>query len=163
MKKSHMILALSALAFAGASCSRKTAAPKGIDTANLDTIVSPKADFYDYACGGWMKANPLKPEYSRFGTFDQLAENTREQVRGLVDSLASATAERGTNARKVADLYRMGMDSVRLNNEGAAPLKPTSKSLLQLLVRKFSTLWLQCPALACSLEQACRPTLPTQT
>ncbi len=123
MKKSHMILALSALAFAGASCSQKTAAPKGIDTANLDTIVSPKADFYDYACGGWMKANPLKPEYSRFGTFDQLAENTREQVRGLVDSLASATAERGTNAQKVADLYRMGMDSVRLNNEGAAPLK----------------------------------------
>ncbi len=118
-----MILALSALAFAGASCSQKTAAPKGIDTANLDTIVSPKADFYDYACGGWMKANPLKPEYSRFGTFDQLAENTREQVRGLVDSLASATAERGTNAQKVADLYRMGMDSVRLNNEGAAPLK----------------------------------------
>lgn len=117
-----MILALSALAMAGASCSQKSAAPKGIDAANLDTTVSAKSDFYDYACGGWMKANPLKPEYSRFGTFDQLAENTREQVRGLVDSLASATAEPGTNAQKVADLYRMGMDSVRLNNEGAAPL-----------------------------------------
>lgn len=117
-----MILALSALAMAGASCSQKSAAPKGIDAANLDTTVSAKADFYDYACGGWMKANPLKPEYSRFGTFDQLAENTREQVRGLVDSLANATAEPGTNAQKVADLYRMGMDSVRLNNEGAAPL-----------------------------------------
>ena len=117
-----MILALSALAMAGASCSQKSAAPKGIDAANLDTTVSAKADFYDYACGGWMKANPLKPEYSRFGTFDQLAENTREQVRGLVDSLASASAEPGTNAQKVADLYRMGMDSVRLNNEGAAPL-----------------------------------------
>jgi len=122
MKKANMILALSALAMAGASCSQKAAAPKGIDTANLDTTVSAKADFYDYACGGWMKANPLKPEYSRFGTFDQLAENTREQVRGLVDSLANATAEPGTNAQKVADLYRMGMDSVRLNNEGAAPL-----------------------------------------
>lgn len=122
MKKTNMIIALSALAFVGASCSQKTAAPKGIDAANLDTTVSAKADFYDYACGGWMKANPLKPEYSRFGTFDQLAENTREQVRGLVDSLAAATAEPGTNAQKVADLYRMGMDSVRLNNEGAAPL-----------------------------------------
>ncbi len=117
-----MIFALSALALAGASCSQKTGSPKGIDTANLDTTVAAQADFYDYACGGWKKANPLKPEYSRFGTFDQLAENTREQVRGLVDNLAAATAEPGTNAQKVADLYRLGMDSVRLNNEGAAPL-----------------------------------------
>ena len=119
-----MILALSALALAGCASGTKSGAPaKGIDIANLDTTVSAKADFYDYACGGWMKANPLKPEYSRFGTFDQLGENTREQVRGLVDSLASAAAEPGTNAQKVADLYRMGMDSIRLNNEGAAPLK----------------------------------------
>ncbi len=117
-----MIFALSALALAGASCSQKTGSPKGIDTANLDTTVAAQADFYDYACGGWKKANPLKPEYSRFGTFDQLAENTREQVRGLVYNLAAATAEPGTNAQKVADLYRLGMDSVRLNNEGAAPL-----------------------------------------
>ncbi len=117
-----MIFALSALALAGASCSQKTGSPKDIDTANLDTTVAAQADFYDYACGGWKKANPLKPEYSRFGTFDQLAENTREQVRGLVDSLVAATAEPGTNAQKVADLYRLGMDSVRLNNEGAAPL-----------------------------------------
>ncbi len=122
MKKAPMIFALSALALAGASCSQKTGSPKDIDTANLDTTVAAQADFYDYACGGWKKANPLKPEYSRFGTFDQLAENTREQVRGLVDSLVAATAEPGTNAQKVADLYRLGMDSVRLNNEGAAPL-----------------------------------------
>ncbi len=69
-----------------------------------------------------MKANPLKPEYSRFGTFDQLGENNREQVRGLVEGLAAVENEAGTNAQKVADLYRMGMDSVRLNQEGAAPL-----------------------------------------
>ena len=122
MKKANMILALSALAVAGTSCGPKTAAPKGIDAANLDTTVSAKADFYDYACGGWMKANPLKPEYSRFGTFDQLGENNRAQLRGLVEGLAAVENEAGTNAQKVADLYRMGMDSVRLNQEGAAPL-----------------------------------------
>ena len=68
------------------SCSQQSAekTPRGFDTANLDATVSPKDDFYDYACGGWMKANPLKPEFSRYGTFDQLGELNRSQVRDLV-------------------------------------------------------------------------------
>ncbi len=122
----------SALLAAGvclSSCGNKTTEPKGIDTANLDTSVSPKVDFYDYACGGWMKANPLKPEYSRFGTFDQLAENNREQVRDLVLGLDASALESGTNAQKIADLYAMGMDSVRLNKEGASALEDDLKTI----------------------------------
>jgi len=121
MNKLTVYLALGTLTMAGASCSRSSA-PKGIETANLDTEVAPENDFYDYACGGWIKANPLKPEYSRFGTFDELSENNREQVRALVEELAKTDNAAGTNAQKVADLYKMGLDSVRLNNEGVAPL-----------------------------------------
>ncbi len=91
----------------------------GVDRANLDTGVAPGSDFYDYACGGWMKAHPLKPEFSRYGTFDQLGELNRSQVRDLVLGLDPATAAPGSNAQKIADLYAMGMDSTRLNAEGA--------------------------------------------
>ena len=112
------------------SCNNQKA-PKGIDRANLDTEVSPKEDFYQYACGGWMAANPLTDEYSRFGTFDVLGENSRKQVRELVEGIDGATAEKGTNAQKIADLYAMGMDSVRLNNEGASALAGDLKKIAE--------------------------------
>ncbi|MDE6564417.1 MAG: M13 family metallopeptidase [Muribaculaceae bacterium] len=121
--KTYFIIgAMLAAGLATGSCNRQQA-PKGIDASHLDTSVQPGDDFYDYACGGWMKANPLKPEYSRFGTFDQLSENNREQVRELVLGLDRTTAEKGSNAQKIADLYAMGMDSVRLNEQGIEPLK----------------------------------------
>lgn len=104
-----------------ANCSSEKT-PKGIDKANLDETTAPGEDFYQYACGGWMAANPLTDEYSRYGTFDALGENNRLQVQELILGLDSLDNEPGSNAQKIADLYAQGMDSVTLNAQGAAPL-----------------------------------------
>lgn len=98
----------------------------GIDKNNLDPNADPKENFYEYACGGWMKANPLTPEYARYGMFDLLRENARKQLKELIIELKDNPDSKvmGTNAQKVSDIYEMGMDSVRLNKEGVAPLIP---------------------------------------
>lgn len=95
---------------------------KGVDRNNLDLTTTPGTDFYQYACGGWMKAHPLDPQYARFGTFDQMAESSREQLKELVLNLSKQQNAKGTMAQKVGDIFNMGMDSTRLNSEGAKPL-----------------------------------------
>ncbi|MBR3633729.1 MAG: M13 family metallopeptidase [Bacteroidaceae bacterium] len=104
----------------------------GVDVSNMDKSVKPGADFYRYACGGWIDNNPLKPEYSRFGSFDAVAEANREQIKELILSLTKEKHEKGSVAQKIGDLYGMMMDSVRQNKEGIAPIKADLKTIANL-------------------------------
>ena len=104
----------------------------GVDFNNLDKNALPGTSFYQYACGGWMEKNPLTGEYSRFGSFDKLAENNREQLKGLIEGLASTKNQPGTVAQKIGDLYNIAMDSAKLNKEGAAPIKPYLKKIASI-------------------------------
>ena len=107
-------------------CTSKTTeyADRGIEITNMDTSAVAGDDFYQYATGGWQKANPIPDEYSRYGTFDKLRENNQKQVQGLIEELGSEDHQQGTNAQKVGDLYSMGIDSVKLNANGYEPIKP---------------------------------------
>ena len=114
-----------ALALIATSCNSKKEATQesGIRLTNLDQTINPRNDFYQYACGGWMKANPLTDEYSSFGSFDQLAENNRTQIKGLIEELAKKQSQPGSITQKIGDLYNIAMDSAKLNADGVAPIK----------------------------------------
>ena len=131
--KQLLILPLVAGALA-TGCAPKPGAEKSlaIDPSNMDTTVACGDDFYEYACGGWIKKNPLKPEYARYGSFDVLAENNQKQMRELIDELEKAENEPGSVAQKVGDLYKMGLDSVRLNKEGVSPISEALKNIASL-------------------------------
>ncbi len=124
-KKNYVAVATLAFAMLTSCAGQKEAkSTSGIDLANMDTTVSAGTDFFRYACGGWNDAHPLTAEYSRYGTFDELFENSQKQLRELIEGLAARkNNQAGSAAQKIGDLYNMAMDSVTLNKQGAEPVK----------------------------------------
>lgn len=124
-KKNYVAVATLAFAMLTSCAGQKEAkSTSGIDLANMDTTVSVGTDFFRYACGGWNDAHPLTAEYSRYGTFDELFENSQKQLRELIEGLAAQkNNQAGSAAQKIGDLYNMAMDSVTLNKQGAEPVK----------------------------------------
>jgi len=98
--------------------------PWGFDTANLDKTCKPCDDFYQFAMGGWMKSNPIPPEYSNWGTFTQLADRNQQNLRQILEDAASAKAALGSNEQKIGDFYASCMDTTAIEAAGTKPLEP---------------------------------------
>ena len=124
MKVKSLIFALS---LAAVSASAQTS--KGIDPANMNTTVKPGNDFYEYAIGGWRKAHPLDAEHARNGSFTALDEMNQKRILDLINEYSSTPQEKGSLGQKIGSLYNLAMDSVRRNNEGAAPLQSVLKRI----------------------------------
>ena len=138
MKTKHYV-AVAAMAFAamtGCTSQKEVKNTSGIDLANLDTTVAAGTDFFRYACGGWNDSHPLTAEYSRYGSFDMLAETNQKQLRELIESFASQTNEPGSQGQKIGDLYTLAMDSVKLNSDGVAPIKAQLDKIAAISDRK---------------------------
>ena len=121
-----MTMALTSMSLAA---SAQAELQSGIKLGDLDTSVRPADDFYEYACGGWMKKNPLPAAYSRFGSFDRLGEDNNKRINGILTELLNNTYAKGTTEQKLSDLYKLAMDSVRREKEGLQPVMSKLKAL----------------------------------
>ena len=128
--KKYFLLMTSVLMLA--ACGPRREVVKAIDLTDLDTTASPKVDFYQYAAGGWKAKNPLKPEFSRYGSFDVLAELNQERLNALFVSMSKMHAKKGTVDQKISDLYKMALDSTKRNALGAQPIQPYIAEILAL-------------------------------
>ncbi len=131
-------LPLAALCMMVASCDNggQNQLTSGLHLENFDTTVTPGTDFYQYATGGWQKNNPLPAAYSRFGSFDKLAEDNNVRIRGIVEELAAQENPAGSIAQKIGTLYNVVMDSVKLNNDGYEPIKADLEDINNFTDRK---------------------------
>ena len=121
MKAKMLFMALSLVATtAGAQ-----GLSSGIDKANLDTKVKPGDDFYKYSAGGWMASHPLDAEHPMNGSFMDLEDQNEIRIRGLIEEYAGKPQKKGSLGQKIGSIYKLMMDSARLNKEGFAPIKPT--------------------------------------
>ena len=126
MKTKHCIAfaALAVAALSGCAGQKEAKVSTGINLANLDTTAVPGNDFFRFACGGFNDSHPLTAEYSRYGAFEMLMEDNQKQLKEMIEGFASKENQAGSQGQKIGDLYNLAMDSVKLNADGIAPIKP---------------------------------------
>ena len=126
MKTKHCIAfaALAVAALSGCAGQKEAKVSTGINLANLDTTAVPGNDFFRFACGGFNDSHPLTAEYSRYGAFEMLMEDNQKQLKEMIEEFASKENPAGSQGQKIGDLYNLAMDSVKLNADGIAPIKP---------------------------------------
>lgn len=121
LKNITMIAAIAAMPLTGMAQQPLGA---GIKAENMNLEVAPGTDFYQYACGGWIKNHPLPAAYSRYGSFDKLGEDNNKRINDILAELSSKKYEAGSLEQKIGDLYNLAMDSVRRNKDGVKPVMP---------------------------------------
>jgi putative endopeptidase len=104
-----------------------------LDPVNMDLSVEPCTDFYRYANGTWLKRNPIPPEFSRWGSFQILAEKNTVVLREILEEAArSSAAAKGTNGQKIGDFYYTGMDSSTIESLGWKPIEGDLKQIASI-------------------------------
>ena len=142
MKHPRLLLATALAAALGFPASAQTAAPEtpltslpytpGLDVSATDKSADPCVDFYQFACGGWIRNNPIPPDESRWSVYGKLAQDNQRFLWGILDSLAKGTTGRSLTQQKIGDYFAACMDEAAVEKSGGRPLKPTLDRIFRM-------------------------------
>ena len=105
--------------------------PPPLDPKDMDTSVKPQDDFFMYANGGWIKNTEIPPEYSRWGSFNQLVEHNNDALHEIAEKAASSHVDPKTasDVQKVGDYYASGMDEKTIDAARIQPIQDEFKRI----------------------------------
>jgi endothelin-converting enzyme/putative endopeptidase len=121
--KFTIVLSLTACALPAQNASRVSGPPK-FDLTAIDKSVDPCVDFYHFACGTWMKSNPIPADQAAWGRFHELADRNRDILHEILEQAAKPAAGRDATTQKIGDYYSACMDEKAIDAKGTAPLEP---------------------------------------
>lgn len=108
----------------GALLAQNASRPASLDLSAMDKTANPCVDFYQYACGSWMKNNPIPADQSRWGRFSELEERNREVLHQILEQAARPDPKRDAVTQKIGDYYAACMDTTGIESRGLKPLQP---------------------------------------
>src|SRR5271166_56404 len=121
-----LLAGISALA---QTATKPAASVSSFDLTAIDKSVEPCNDFYHYACGTWLKNNPIPADQSTWGRFNELHERNQTILRGILDKQSADTPGRSAINQKIGDYYYSCMDEAGIEAKGTAPVKPAIDSI----------------------------------
>ena len=126
MRRCCLMLLLAAPSATAVAADRPatTKSPGASDVSALDRSVDPCVDFYQFACGGWRKANPIPADQTRWGRFNELAERNREELHRILEAVKDPAKARSPIEARVGDYYEACMDEATIEGQGGKPLEP---------------------------------------
>ncbi len=127
------------LTLAAVTALAQTAKTPGFDISALDKTADPCSDFYQYACGTWMKNNPIPSDQAIWGRFNELQERNREILRDILEKAAAQDASRSALEQKIGDFYASCMDEKRIDAQGLAPIRPELARIAALADKRALT------------------------
>jgi len=135
MKKSASVLLFAGVTLLAVSCKNQneTMKDEGIYLSDLDTTIKPGDNFFNYAGGGWIKANPIPEDQTRWGTFNRLSEDNKAHLKEIAEGATTKTdATKGSPEQLVGDFYASSMDTVNIEKSGSTPIKADMEAIDKL-------------------------------
>ncbi len=112
------------IALSSASSAQQSTHTPVLDLTAMDRTIDPCVDFFNYACGGWIKNNPIPPDQSSWDLYSKMEDENKEKLRSILEAAASPDPGRNAVNQKIGDYYASCMDEKTIEDKGIEPLKP---------------------------------------
>ena len=130
--RAGLVALASVLLLSLANAQQSASHEPALDVTSMDRSIDPCVDFFQYSCGGWIKANPIPPDQSSWDTYSKMQDENRTRLRSILEAAAAPDANRNAVTQKIGDYYASCTDEKAIEAKGVDPLKPELERIAKI-------------------------------